>query len=312
ENPPDGVVVTANNRIAPAAYPHYLSDLYEPPYRAKRIRQLLAEKEHHGIDDMVSIQLDVRSEWAKRLVAGILAPLRESGIPLTTPAREALDALLSWDGEATPDSMPASIYYGFYLQLIGRLLKTLLGEDLFHGYFELLNASVVPVENLLLSAESSFHGAKERNELAARALEDAVYELRRRFGEEPDRWRWGSQHALHLRHRLHELKPLRFVLSPGPFETGGDGTTVNNGQFYFSNPFGHVLGAAYRQIFDLADWDTGRVVLAGGQSGNPLSPRYKDHVERWLNGAYFPLPFSRGAVERAKVGDAVTLSPAAP
>jgi len=43
------------------------------------------------------------------------------------------------------------------------------------------------------------------------------------------------------------------------------------------------------------------VVNSPGQSGDPDSPHYRDLADKWLNGEYFPLLYSRAAVEQATV-----------
>ncbi len=47
----------------------------------------------------------------------------------------------------------------------------------------------------------------------------------------------------------------------------------------------------------LADWGGGVATTAPGQSGQPGSPFYGDLIEGWADGEYFPLAFSRTAVE---------------
>jgi hypothetical protein len=48
-----------------------------------------------------------------------------------------------------------------------------------------------------------------------------------------------------------------------------------------------------------------------GQSGNPNSPHYRDLSELWANQEYFPLLYSRGAVER-NTESRIILVPARP
>jgi penicillin amidase len=54
-----------------------------------------------------------------------------------------------------------------------------------------------------------------------------------------------------------------------------------------------------RVAMDVGAWDDARAVLAGGQSGNPLSPHYADLFARWRDGETVPLPFSEPAVAAA-------------
>jgi penicillin amidase len=50
---------------------------------------------------------------------------------------------------------------------------------------------------------------------------------------------------------------------------------------------------------EAGDWDGARFVLAGGQSGNPLSPHYDDMVPLWLRGESVPVAWSPEAVDRS-------------
>ena len=44
-NPPGGAIVNANHKIVPPGYPHHISYEWQPPYRARRIEELLAGDE---------------------------------------------------------------------------------------------------------------------------------------------------------------------------------------------------------------------------------------------------------------------------
>jgi acyl-homoserine lactone acylase PvdQ len=68
-------------------------------------------------------------------------------------------------------------------------------------------------------------------------------------------------------------------------------------QSAFNERFEAELGATYRQVFDLADWDRGGATSAPGQSGQPGSPYYDNLIAPWEKGEYFPLAFSRKKVE---------------
>ncbi len=79
-----------------------------------------------------------------------------------------------------------------------------------------------------------------------------------------------------------------------PLETDGDEYTVNRGtadiDYESDDPvYPHVHGASMRAIFDLANLDDSRFMLAGGQSGNPLSPHYRDLLPRWRDQQYFTM-----------------------
>ena len=60
-----------------------------------------------------------------------------------------------------------------------------------------------------------------------------------------------------------------------------------------------VSGASYREIFDLANWDRSVGINVPGQSGQPGSKHYDDLLPLWSKGQYFPLNYSRTAVDAA-------------
>jgi penicillin amidase len=54
-----------------------------------------------------------------------------------------------------------------------------------------------------------------------------------------------------------------------------------------------------RFIADLSDWDSSRLCLPLGQSGDPSSPHREDQLDEWRNVAPAVLPFSREAIVAA-------------
>ena len=93
----------------------------------------------------------------------------------------------------------------------------------------------------------------------------------------------------------------------GPVPRPGDEYTVN-ATGYPDNSFDQVSGASYREIIDLSDWDHSVAVNVPGQSGQPGSPHYSDLLPLWSEGKYFPLLYSREAVEK-EATDKLVLEP---
>ncbi len=125
------------------------------------------------------------------------------------------------------------------------------------------------------------------------ALSAAVDSLEKVQGTDWSRWRWGAMHQTRFEHPVIGAYDLPSV------ERGGDRTTVNvTGQH----------GASFREIIDLSDWDGSVATSVPGQSGQPASPHYDDLLHAWADGEYFPLLFSRAAVE-ANVRHRLVLKP---
>ena len=89
----------------------------------------------------------------------------------------------------------------------------------------------------------------------------------------------------------------------------GDEYTVNATGFDESwASWEQIDGASYREILDTSDWDQSVAVNSPGQSGQPSSPHYADLMPLWDTGRYFPLTYSRKAVEKNTI-DRLLLQP---
>jgi penicillin amidase len=134
----------------------------------------------------------------------------------------------------------------------------------------------------------------------------ALDKLAAAYGRNPADWRWGDAHRARFSNQLFNGIPILRELVHDPIATDGDDTTVNRATprvDFDSVVFPDVHGAGLRAIFDLADLDRSRFIIAGGQSGNPLSAHYREQVERWRDGRYIEL--------RGRGEEVLTLVPSA-
>ena len=99
----------------------------------------------------------------------------------------------------------------------------------------------------------------------------------------------------------HPLSKLPESLTRKQFDVpaiarGGSASTVNQSTYRMSD-FVQLNGASFRVVIDVGNWDASRAINAPGQSGDPASPHYRDLAEKWSKGEYFPLLYSREAIE---------------
>ena len=129
-------------------------------------------------------------------------------------------------------------------------------------------------------------GAAALADLAAsheQALAAALDNLESSQGADWEAWRWGPRNSIAFEHPLWEGFDLPSV------DRGGDRTTVN-----VARPGG---GPSFREILDFAEWDRSVATSTPGQSGQPGSPNYGNLRQMWADGEYFPLLYTRDAVE---------------
>lgn len=304
-NPARGFIVTANNRIAPPGYPHFLSADWDPGFRARRIETLLTARSKLNASDIRGIQMDLASLPGRALVAA-LAPVKVS----EDPAGWMLAELRRWDGVLSPDSGPAAVYQAFRVTLPRLVFEPVLGPDLFKRYMGRSDAWTLTLLRLLGDPASPWWGAEGRDAVVARALAEAFDTLKERLGADRDAWVWGKLHVMRFEHPIGRVPPLGLIFNAGSPPTGGDAYTVNNGGFSVAT-FRQVVVASYRQILDVADFDRSQAIHTTGQSGLPFHRHYKDFIPMWAAGEYHPLPFSDAAVRQAGAS-VLTLSPRRP
>ena len=290
-NPKTGWIATANHNILPEGYQQQIGYEFAAPFRFQRIKQYLQATEKFDLADFQKLQQDCLSLPGQRLAR----LLKE--VELKDPALEPYAKMIrGWDGSLSVDSQAGPIYEHWLPALQDavyaphapkELRKDLAAKS---GLATMLKALEQPSETWFGPDPKA-----ARDRLVASSFAAAVAEVKKRWPT-PDQLRWGSMHGITFRHPLAPQNPAyQETFNIGPFQRGGDGTTVNNTSF--DGSFQQIHGATYRQLFDLADWDKGLATSAPGQSGQPASPHYADLAPLWAAGRYFPLAYSRQKVE---------------
>ena len=132
----------------------------------------------------------------------------------------------------------------------------------------------------------------QRLSLVEDGLAKAIAQLTKQQGMDWTLWRYGRLHTRDFPHPF-----VRAFDLPTIERSGGNGVVAAD-------------GASYREIMDVADWDRSVVTNVPGQSSQPESPFYGNLLPLWDKGEYFPLVYSREAVDGA-AAHKLTLRPSA-
>ena len=306
-NPPDGRIISANNRMAGDGSAYRLGDNWAPPYRARRIEKLLRRTARHTPETIAAIQLDTHSQMARELLPLMLEVRPESEL-----ARAALDMLRRWDGAMARDRPEPLIFTAWLRELNRAVYADELGPD-FADYWGLRPVFIASVLNgrRHWCDDVATPATEDCRLQLSRSLAAALDWLAGRYGEDPAAWRWGAAHRALFLHPVLRNVPVLSLLSAIDIEADGGATTLNRGSSRIADPdhpFAAVHGAGYRAIYDLADLGAARFIQATGQSGNPLSGRYHDLALRWRDGKYLRL--GPPAPGRGAAGGVLRLLPA--
>ncbi len=316
-NPESGIVVNANNRLTDDGYPYFLSREWGGTHRARRIVDVLdAPGQRHSLDAAARLQADTVSYVAREMLPRLFAAIKEvaaraagagtAGAKLKDRSRAALAMLRDWDGRMDRRRPEPLIFAAWFRELNRMLYADELG-DLAESYWG-LRPDVV--EGMLdrrpaWCDDVTTDATEDCPALIAGAFERALDGLEERYGGGPDSWRWGEAHYADMRHRVFDFVPLirrlaniRLPADGGTFTVNRAGTRTRDEDA----PFADRHAAGFRGIYDLADLDRSRFIIATGQSGNPLSPHYDDLAERWRDGRYVRLAGTREALAASGIG----------
>ena len=265
-DPPEGFVVTANQRTIGTSFGTVVSADWGHPGRARRIRDLLRRRKAAGTRmtraDAEAIQLDERSETMRRTAAA-LRPF------LPGDLARLLDG---WDGTA---DAPSARY------LLARALRRAVRERALAAWKAPAVRWHLEGDNwndLVEAGDAAIRaaGLGPRDAFLAGAAADAVSALESRWGKDRARWSWGEANRLEARHPLGRVPGLSWLFDPPrPAQSGAPGTPRAA-----SPSFGQSL----RGIVDWGAPGEATLVVPFGASGHVGSPHRLDQLPFWRAG----------------------------
>ena len=292
-DPPDGRIVTANNRLVGTDYPYVVTRGGIPPYRAHAILTALEAREGWSADDFARVQAERLSIPHRDLARVLLDAAGRHGDD--SAWQDVTRELTGWDGRLEADSRAAALAFRTFRELGERvILPRVKGVP----EAERLARRTPALHRLLTERPVSWvpKGDADWDATLLAAWQDAQRTLARDLGADRARWRYGAINRVAVGHALTRAVPaLAGLLNPPVIEMGGGPVSPNVLQL---TPSGAVEGPSMRLIADLADPDNTRLTNFMGQSGHPASPHYGDQLDAWVKVEPLKLVFSDEAVAR--------------
>jgi penicillin amidase len=297
-NPAQGWIATANAYNIPNDYPATRRKLgfeWTNPARHMRVNEVLGSLSRISNEDSERLQNDILSIPARRIIA-LLAPLSSDD----ARTKAALDLLRGWDGRQPAESPQAALFEVWQTRHLRKAFREAVMPP--------AAAAALPTTDMNRMLEwleqptirFGANPAAARNALLLSSLAGAFAEMEKLQGADPGAWQWGKLH-----HNLNEHSfaavvddATRARINVGPIPKHGSEYTPNQ-SLYRASDFRQLNGPSFRVIVDVGNWDNSRAINHPGQSGDPDSPHYRDLAPSWREGKYFPLLYSRQAVETA-------------
>lgn len=143
---------------------------------------------------------------------------------------------------------------------------------------------------------------RNRDELLARAMKDARWELTSKLGKDVTQWSWGRLHQLTLKNQtLGKEGPgiVKWMLNRGPWNLAGGEAAVNAAGWNAAGGYDVIWVPSMRMVVNLGDLDKSRWINLTGASGHAYNAHYYDQTDKWAKGELLPWAYSADAVKKA-------------
>lgn len=309
DNPMQGFLASANQEpIDPRVQPRYLGANWERPWRAIRINTLLRQDSAVTPDAMRRYQTDPGSARADFFVPRLLDIARSFAAANTSDGRihrltRTAQLLSEWDRTYARDNRRAVLF-----EEIMRMTSLKLWDEL------RTESSGNPIPSDMMIAmlmsdslspwwdDRSTPSTEHRDALLVDAMIAALDTVISARGEPSDhRWQWDQVRFANIEHVLG-LPAFSRRNIPVP---GGSATlwpSTGNGRH----------GPSWRMVVEMSTPRQAWATYPGGQSGNPVSTRYDDHIRSWRDGLLdtLRLPTTPGQLPPSQRRATLTLVPA--
>ncbi|MGQ0594226.1 MAG: penicillin acylase family protein, partial [Gammaproteobacteria bacterium] len=292
-DPPQGLLVTANDRMVGSDYPYAIGHDYAHGYRGHRIRTRLKRLSAATEPDMLTLQLDTRGGFYDFYRDLALWVLGETDATRDWPEAGAVRrALKRWDGRADARSLGFALLLEFRRRLTSEVFAPFLGTcraldpDFSYSWYKL----DVPLRKLLAARLPETLPDPVRypdwQAFLLEGLKESAASLREAHPEVPlDRLSWGEVGRSRIIHPFSARLPWLAGLLDMPREPlSGCPQCV---RVVYERHVQH--GASERMVVSPGHEADAILHLPGGQSGHPLSPHYRDQYRDWLEGRARPL-----------------------
>jgi penicillin amidase len=291
-DPAQGYLASANQQpIDPRVAKGWWGGSYDP-WRAMRINTLLRADSAVTTDAMRRYQTDPGSARADLFVPALLDAAQRvlqhgssnMNVEVLATARKLL---AEWDRRYTKDNTRAVLFEEAMRSVVNHTWDELAVDP--GSNRRVATPSAAVLAELLADSTSVWWDdrttpqVEHRDEILATSLASAYLTVRSRYGEaSDDRWRWDRIRFANINHllRLPALSALDIPVQGGTSTLAPSSGTGTH-------------GPSWRMVVELGPELQAWATYPGGQSGNPISSRYKDRIAMWAHGDLEPIHYPR-------------------
>ena len=300
-NPSWNYVYSANNQpeaIDGFLYPGY----YLPEDRAKRIVHILDSKSNWDKESASKMIFDNTSSVAPSVVKNLIQAIDVN--TLSKSEKEAIAILKDWKGSNNLEDVAPTIYHKWIYCSLKNTFQDEMGEKDFKQFLgthiakQIVARQIANKQSLWWDNIATKNTKETQSQILATSLKEAVTALEKQLGKSVQSWTWNKVHTAEHQHPLGKVNALKPFFNVGPFEVSGSIEVINNLFFDYTEDGNYVVkgGPSTRRIIDFSDIENSWSILPTGQSGNPMSPHYKDQAEMYNTGKFRKMKLNKAEI----------------
>ena len=286
-DPPEGFIVTANNRTLGRDYPYVIAHNWALGYRAHRITEMLQGSNGITEQDMLHMQLDTRSEFYgfyQQLALQELTAVKRN----EDMVNQSEQILRAWDGYMHTDSKGAALLATFRTKLAETLFAKIVArcKQYDPNFSYAWREMETPLRELLTQRPKGVIPVQYNDDwriFILETLNSAAKDLQSHYPDiELAQLNWGTVNRIAQQHPFSKSLPvLGSFLDIGGFESPGCASVC-------VRVMSKEHGASERLVLAPAHPENGILEMPGGQSGHPFSRHYRDQQKFWQEGIIAP------------------------
>lgn len=294
-DPPQGYVISANDRRFGGAKPFVIGHEFANGFRAYRINQWLAHESLSSELSLFGLQQDTDTEFYRYYQQLALQALTAEMLAKKPELKAVRDYLLHWNGRADTASLGLPVLVEFRRRLIDSVFTPFLtacarADNSFvysWSYIDTPLQRILTEQPLSLLPDSEYRNWQEF--IGAKVADAAAAVKGRHAGTDWPDLTWSLENQIRHVHPFSRVAPLLAeLLDRARLPVAGCGG-------YCVRVAGPSFGASERLVVSPNHFEDAILHMPGGQSGHPLSPFYNDQQPFWLAG--IPLPLTSGKAE---------------
>jgi penicillin amidase len=304
-NPSEGYIVSANNAVVGANYPHTITDQWDYGFRAERIVQMIEAVKPIDAAYIQKMHGDDYNASAAYIVP-VLMQINLQDNHLVT----VRNMLTGWDYQNKMDLAAPALYNVFWRAVLARTFHDDLPEKYWPDggdtWFEVMRRLVQTPDSAWWDDKST-SAVEGRDYILSLAFSDAVTELDGLLGTDTSKWTWGDLHTLTYHNQslgTSGVAPIEAIFNRGPFQTSGGSSIVNATAWDATEPdskkaYQVITLPSERMIVDLNNLQESVSVITTGESGHAFHSNYANQVDLWRTIQYHPMLWDQQQVESA-------------